>query len=141
MYPFGEIPIAVLASSYLTWAWCRARRNQRWSGIAVVVAALIGDFLGLVSTFQFDLFKPSRWHGGGTLDVWIEILLAAVPSLLLSFGASLVVASGYKRKRGSTMSQWYGPRMAAAEWRRRDSLGKFGRYGRAAVDELIVSRD
>lgn len=66
--------------------------------MVVFVAAAVGVLVSLASTFQLDLFTPSRWHGGGSLDVWVEILIAAVPSLLLALAGSALVASHYRRQ-------------------------------------------
>lgn len=104
MYPLGAIPIAVAASWYIAWVWCRARarRGLPPTGWVVVVAGCVGVLFGLLGTFRTDVFHPTMWQRG-KVDLWIQMLLAAVPSLLLGWIVAAMVAMLYDRRHTATL--------------------------------------
>jgi hypothetical protein len=97
---FGGILLALPVTIYVASLICRLSlqrgRRPRWS--YTVVSGIFGTFIGLLTTFRTDLFRPQTWDRGGKVTVGAEIIIAGVVTLVLTSYVALFIVALYRRR-------------------------------------------
>ena len=98
MYPFGGIPLAPILAGYLASVLCRMslKRGKRPRWLIAGFCTLLGTFSALFATFRSELFRPERWDRGKH-DLWIDFLIAGVPSAVLAAVAAFEFVRLYQK--------------------------------------------